>query len=325
MTETPQRTLSIAMATYNGAAHLEEQLASIAQQSRRPDELVVCDDASTDATRTTLAAFAATAPFAVHVHHNDHNLGHDRNFERALSLCRGDLVLLCDQDDAWFPDKLARVERAFADRHGTAVVMVDQEVCDADLVPSGRTKLGNIRSSGLGISYYIPGCAAAMDRRWLDVALPIPEGVAYDTWIVKPAHHLGLVHIIDEPLQRYRRHSSNASNDVTSRATKVSRLDGVRGYHRAAALDAWRSEIRDNALIVGRLEDRAAVLAAAGWSAGLDPAIAMLRRRNTALGDRALAVQRDRHTRPMSVFSLLTRGGYDMFQGWRSAARDLVR
>lgn len=320
-----QRTLSIAMATYNGAAHLDEQLASLARQTRLPDELVVCDDASTDATPAILEAFARTAAFPVMVHHNERNLGLDLNFSRALSLCRGDTVLICDQDDSWSPDKLARVEEAFAEHPGAALVMVDQEVCDADLVPSGRTKLSNIRSSGLGISYYIPGCATAMDRRWLDVVMPVPEGIAYDTWIVKPAHHLGLVHVIDEPLQRYRRHASNASDDITSRATRVSRIDGVRAYNKRVALDAWRAENRDNALILERLEENAAVLKAAGWDRGLSPAVAMLQLRTAGLNARLRIMERDRRSRAPHVLSILSRGGYKQFQGWRSAARDLVR
>ena len=38
------------MATYNGAKYLQEQLDSFLQQTRQPDELVVCDDGFTDAT-----------------------------------------------------------------------------------------------------------------------------------------------------------------------------------------------------------------------------------------------------------------------------------
>ena len=43
-------TISVALCTYNGARFLGEQLASLLAQDRRPDELVVCDDRSTDGT-----------------------------------------------------------------------------------------------------------------------------------------------------------------------------------------------------------------------------------------------------------------------------------
>ncbi len=42
--------VSIAMCTYNGAAHVLEQLESFIAQTRQPDELIVCDDASQDET-----------------------------------------------------------------------------------------------------------------------------------------------------------------------------------------------------------------------------------------------------------------------------------
>ena len=59
--------VSVAMATCNGARFVDAQLASLAAQSRPPDELVVCDDASEDDTLERVRAFAARAPFAVRV------------------------------------------------------------------------------------------------------------------------------------------------------------------------------------------------------------------------------------------------------------------
>ena len=53
--------ISIALCTYNGADFLREQLRSIGEQSRQPDELVVCDDCSTDATVEIVSEFAASA------------------------------------------------------------------------------------------------------------------------------------------------------------------------------------------------------------------------------------------------------------------------
>ncbi len=50
--------LSVAMCTYNGARYLREQLESIAGQTRPPDELVICDDCSDDATDRIVRDFA---------------------------------------------------------------------------------------------------------------------------------------------------------------------------------------------------------------------------------------------------------------------------
>src|SRR4051794_28588047 len=98
------------MCTYNGSTYLHEQLASIAQQSRLPDELVLCDDASTDATVSILAEFAQRASFPVNILVNEHNVGSTRSFERAISQCSGQGIALADQDDVWHREKLARLE-----------------------------------------------------------------------------------------------------------------------------------------------------------------------------------------------------------------------
>lgn len=88
--------ISIAMATYNGAEYLEAQLESLVQQTRLPDELVVFDDQSSDATMGILERFKLAAPFRVHLSRNAERLGYAANFARALSACKGDLVFLCD-------------------------------------------------------------------------------------------------------------------------------------------------------------------------------------------------------------------------------------
>jgi len=112
--EGPRATVSVALCTYNGAAYLGEQLDSIVAQSRPPDELVVCDDGSTDGTVGLLQAFVPEAPFPVRLYRNERNRGFAKNFERAISLCTGDFIALSDQDDVWKPEKLARLATALA-------------------------------------------------------------------------------------------------------------------------------------------------------------------------------------------------------------------
>src|ERR1700734_2900414 len=80
---TPNR-ISVALCTYNGERFLPQQLASIAKQTRPPDELVVCDDRSTDRTVGLVRDFAASSPYPVRIFENDHNLGFAANFERAI-------------------------------------------------------------------------------------------------------------------------------------------------------------------------------------------------------------------------------------------------
>src|SRR5206468_1809416 len=105
--------VSVAMATFNGAAYIEEQLADLSRQSILPFELVVCDDGSSDDTLMILERFAARAPFPVRIHRNSERLGYRANFLKCAGLCRADLIAFCDQDDRWASSKLATMVACF--------------------------------------------------------------------------------------------------------------------------------------------------------------------------------------------------------------------
>jgi glycosyltransferase involved in cell wall biosynthesis len=102
--------ISIAMATYNGQRFLEEQLRSLYEQTTLPDELVVCDDLSSDRTPEILAQFAKRASFPVKIFTNGQKLGWRRNFLKAASLCTSEYIAFCDQDDVWLKEKVTCVE-----------------------------------------------------------------------------------------------------------------------------------------------------------------------------------------------------------------------
>src|SRR3954467_3477295 len=93
--------VSVALASYNGARFIDEQLASLAAQTRLPDELVVCDDGSTDDTLARVERFAATAPFAVRIVRNAENLGFNGNFQRALGEVAGGAGFVSARQHTW--------------------------------------------------------------------------------------------------------------------------------------------------------------------------------------------------------------------------------
>src|SRR6267154_3469289 len=127
------------MCTFNGGQFLTEQLQSIAMQDRLPDELIVCDDRSTDRTVAIIEDFAVRAPFPVHVLVNEARLGTSKNFERAIRLAEGEIIALADKDDVWDRRKLGLLESMFSRRPSLGLVFTDAELVADRLSPEGGT------------------------------------------------------------------------------------------------------------------------------------------------------------------------------------------
>lgn len=215
--------ISIAMATYNGARYLQAQLDSFTRQTRRPDELVITDDCSSDETVEIVKDYAKHAPFEVRWGVNDTRLGYAGNFNEALLRAIGDLVFLSDQDDVWFDEKLATMEAAANEKTDALILINDAVLTDADLHPTRFTKLGQTRAGGYSDHAFMMGCCAAIRRELLDLCSPIPtECESHDAWITKIAEGLGKREILEIPLQYYRRHGRNESDFVVNRIAKVS-------------------------------------------------------------------------------------------------------
>lgn len=104
--------LSVALCTYNGSSFIEEQINSILNQSTNVDEIIICDDQSTDNTVSILKKLQTNNPL-IHIIENEVNLRSTKNFEKAISFCRGDYIFLCDQDDIWKTDKVEKIITIF--------------------------------------------------------------------------------------------------------------------------------------------------------------------------------------------------------------------
>jgi glycosyltransferase involved in cell wall biosynthesis len=105
--ERPAPTVSIGVPVYNGEAYLDAALASLLGQTWTDFEVIVCDNASTDATAAIAAAWAARDP-RVTVYRNESNIGLEANFDRALALARGRYFRWAASDDLVAPAYLDR-------------------------------------------------------------------------------------------------------------------------------------------------------------------------------------------------------------------------
>jgi glycosyltransferase involved in cell wall biosynthesis len=110
--------VSVVICAYNTAPYLHSTLASIVAQSRPPDEVVIVDDASTDTTVEVAESWGDRLPLKVL--RRDHNGGVGAARRMAIEASTGDLVVLLDADDYWFPDHLEVMYRTY-ERHGGIV------------------------------------------------------------------------------------------------------------------------------------------------------------------------------------------------------------
>lgn len=218
-------TLSVALCTYNGARFLQEQLQSFADQDRPPDEVVACDDGSTDETIAILQRFAASAPCAVRIERNAQTLGVVGNFARAIELCAGEYIALSDQDDVWSPRKLARISELFDSDPGVGMCFSDAVAIDPcgralgyglwDAVRFTRAERAAARAGRLVEvllrHYVVTGATLAFRATYRDLVLPIPRHCLHDAWIGLLIACVADGRLLDEPLIGYRQHATQVS------------------------------------------------------------------------------------------------------------------
>jgi len=227
MNRNSDKKVSIALCTYNGERFLQEQLESIAVQTVVPFELVICDDVSSDSTREILEKFATNANFPVRLYFNSENLGFVKNFEKAISLCSGEIIFLSDQDDVWRADKLEVMQKYFSDPK-VGMAFSNAAIIDADGVRTGEflwdaayftPKLRQLflRGDAYQALYQKPivsGCTMAFDRKWWKNISPLPKDIPaiHDAWIALMTSLYSEVIAIDEPLIEYRLHPQQSAS-----------------------------------------------------------------------------------------------------------------
>lgn len=220
MREQPTR-VDIALATYNGARYLPEQLASFAQQTYPHIRIYVSDDGSSDDTLGVIAA--AQNQLDILIAPLDPQRDIVRNFENALRCTEAPYIALSDQDDVWDPRKISLLQKCVARleaRYGKSVPAL--AFCDLAIVGENLDVINasyfrsSIKSGqatffrDFVINNHVPGCAMLMNRALLNLALPFPKVDIHDHWLIQVASLFGHIGHVDMPLVQYRQHGSNS-------------------------------------------------------------------------------------------------------------------
>ena len=213
------------MCTRNGEAFLSDQLQSLARQHHLPLELIVCDDVSDDGTVAMLEAFAEDAPFPVRIVKNQKRMGSTLNFGSALSLCSGDLIALCDQDDIWYPNKIKVLTKALEDTPEAGFAFSDADLIGQDGRSLGRT-LWQVHSAAsfrwlrsgfppriqgelLVRQNLVTGATLVFRGTLRPLVLPLTGELIHDYWIALSLVLSGWSGIaVDQHLIGYRQHAN---------------------------------------------------------------------------------------------------------------------
>jgi glycosyltransferase involved in cell wall biosynthesis len=211
------------MSTFNGGTYLEAQLDSLRRQTLAPNEIIICDDRSTDETVATLQDFAAKTDLPLRFQRNAARLGYARNFSVCATMASGELIAFCDQDDIWEPDKLAVLADAAAGSDALAfshdLTLVDEEGEAND--PSGYFDI--LAERGFAPDLGCKGCALAVRRSFIGQfgMPPLHSGISHDFWIAFIGTAFGSRLVLRDRLVRHRLHGANTSGWIAQDADRV--------------------------------------------------------------------------------------------------------
>ena len=323
--------ISVALCTYNGGSYILEQLQSIASQTRLPDEIIVSDDRSSDDTQEIVLQFAATAPFKLQFSTNLSRIGVTKNFEHAISLCSGDVIFLCDQDDVWLPQKIAEMMQPFMANDNVGLVFSNAYITDTKLNQLGYTvwdtfRFDKIRQRAIrsdeAVSILIrrnivTGATAAFRSTLKNVILPIPGKWMHDAWIAFIAAATSRIEFIDTPLILYRQHERNV---IGGRRLNTFEMVATASQTTPASFDNEISQISEllRPEILQRLQAKMDIKVIARISREMQHKILHLNARRAVFNCNYLS------RIPIVIRELVTLNYHRYSRGWSSAITDLV-
>ena len=185
--------ISVALATYNGSRFIREQIDSILAQTMDDFEIIICDDCSSDNTIEILQEYCSKDE-RIHIYKNSANIGFKKNFEKILSLCKGEFIAFCDQDDIWDPKHLETLynnignndcigaNSLIIDENGTSQKKTLFEYWPIHVMPKDAEQLFQHEL----YSNVIQGTASLIRASLIKLAIPFPNNIKYhDYWFAQ--------------------------------------------------------------------------------------------------------------------------------------------
>lgn len=214
------RKIGVAMCTFNGEKYLKEQLDSILNQTVKVDEIVVCDDKSTDKTLEILEEYSIKYPTVFKIFKNEITLRSVKNFEKAISLTTSDYIFLSDQDDFWKGNKVEKTLSFFDSNPDLDAVFSNANFIDENSKILGNNLWNSIYFNSDLVGYnelfkyivlkrnVVTGAAFCFKKQVKDYVLPFPviPQFHHDHWMAFLVSQKNKLGFIIEELISYRLH-----------------------------------------------------------------------------------------------------------------------
>ena len=237
--------ISVAFIVYNGSQYLRTQLDSILAQTHKVDELIICDDASSDNSKEILEEYKNKHPNLFFFHYNTENIGPTKNIEKAIKACTGELILLADQDDYWGKNKVDTIVKWFEQNSTMNGVFTNGSLMNSkgdldnkyalwDVMSfpyktiKSKTELNsNLKLYINTVENCVTGATLAIRNNlpFLQKPFPTIKNLIHDRWIAINLAENNSLGILDDKLIRYRIHSAQAIGGMTENIEKYIELN----------------------------------------------------------------------------------------------------
>lgn len=248
--------ISVCMGIYNGRIYIEEQLECIRKQTLQPDEVILCDDGSTDGTREFVQEYlvAHSELTGWNVILNKQNKGYPGNFYFSMEQCTGDIIFLADQDDVWDLHKIERMVAIMQEREEIKVLgctfgLIDgsNETIRTVMAPTTQQDTGAMRNISIHQVFYKcewPGMVLAYRNSWYQNMQQECKGseeqqkergrIPHDFFLCARAAEENGFYQLEECLAYHRRHDNNTGGEehrIGRLLNKERKLKEIRDYN----------------------------------------------------------------------------------------------
>lgn len=209
--------ISVVVSSYNGSPYIIDQLESLKDQSRQPDEVIIADDCSSDDTVNIVSKFIQSNNLkSWKLKINRTNKGWRRNFMETMWEASGDLVFPCDQDDIWNKNKISKMSEIMENHSNISILTSNY----CEFWKNGKTKVGlwkntkRLEQVTLKNNYLLvrsPGCTYCVRRSLLELSKKYwKPSYPHDALLWRLGLFSGGLYTWTEALINWRNHSNSA-------------------------------------------------------------------------------------------------------------------